>query len=63
MSDTPARTTTESDDQRAERVMAWVEYRNTYGVNERDLIAAHKAFMAGWDARADATTTEPGPLR
>lgn len=59
----PINPDTESADQRAERVMAWAEYRNTYGVNERDLIAAHKAFMAGWEARADATTTEPGPLR
>lgn len=61
MSDTPAET--ETDDQRAERVMAWAEYRNTYGVNERDLITAHKAFMAGWAARGDATTVEAGPLR
>lgn len=59
MSDTPA----ETDDQRAERVAAWAEYRNTYGVSERDMITAHKAFMAGWAARGDATTVEAGPLR
>ena len=29
---------------------AWSDYRKEYGVREADLVAAHKAFRAGWKA-------------
>jgi hypothetical protein len=33
-----------------EAAMAWATYRNDYGVAAKDLVAAHKAFLAGWKA-------------
>lgn len=55
----------ETEEDRVERAMAWAEYRNTYGINAGDLTAAHKAFLAGWDAHRDGLATEhqTGPLR
>jgi hypothetical protein len=32
--------------------LAWADYRKDYGVNSADMTAAHKAFLAGWQARA-----------
>lgn len=33
---------------------AWTDYRNAYGVPEHETTAAHKAFLAGWDAARGA---------
>ncbi len=40
----------------------WSDYRKKYGVSGRALIAAHKAFTAGWEA-ARGKSFEGGPLR
>lgn len=55
----------ETDQQRAERVMAWAEYRNTYQLPSATLGIAHAAFMAGWEAHRDGNTTahQQGPQR
>jgi hypothetical protein len=30
--------------------VAWTDYRNAYGVTNGQMVIAHKAFLAGWDA-------------
>lgn len=39
-----------SENEKTERQCAWADYRKDYGVSESEMVAAHKAFMAGWDA-------------
>ncbi|WP_280412631.1 hypothetical protein [Nocardia asiatica] len=41
--------------------VAWADYRSQYGVNRADLVAARKAFIAGWEAANGKD--EAGPLR
>ena len=38
------------DPDAADRQCAWADYRKDYGVGESEMMAAHKAFMAGWKA-------------
>ncbi|WP_280503012.1 hypothetical protein [Nocardia farcinica] len=35
------------------RTIAWATYRKAYGVSAAALNEAHKAFLAGWDARGE----------
>lgn len=44
-----------------EVALAWFDYRKDYGVSERDLTAAHKAFKAGWQAAREGD--QSGALR
>lgn len=39
-----------ADVEAIEQACAWAEYRKNYGVSASDRTAAHKAFLAGWDA-------------
>lgn len=39
-----------SEDYQTAVACAWTDYRNAYGVPEHQMTAAHKAFLAGWDA-------------
>lgn len=32
------------------RACEWADYRKAYGVSAEHITAAHKAFIAGWDA-------------
>lgn len=50
-----------SEDYRTDAACAWTDYRNAYGVPEQHLAAAHKAFLAGWDAARG--TDHAGVLR
>jgi hypothetical protein len=43
-----------SEDYRTAAACAWTDYRNAYGVPEHPMTAAHKAFLAGWDAARGA---------
>ena len=38
------------DPDAADRQCAWADYRKDYGVGEPEMVAAHKAFVAGWKA-------------
>ena len=49
------------DPDAADRQCAWADYRKDYGVGESDMVAAHKAFMAGWKAAREGD--QSGPLR
>lgn len=49
------------DPDTADRQCAWADYRKDYGVGESDMVAAHKAFMAGWKAAREGD--QSGPLR
>ena len=42
--------------------VAWADYRKEIGVKPHCLRAAHKAFLAGWEA-ARGKSNEGGPLR
>lgn len=45
----------------SDRQCAWADYRKDYGVGEPEMVAAHKAFMAGWKAAREGD--QSGPLR
>lgn len=45
-----------------QQACAWSDYRKAYGVNEKNLHAAHKAFIAGWEA-GQGKSFEEGPVR
>ena len=53
--------TADRDEVAEELACAWADYRKDYGVNQRDLQAAHKAFKAGWQAAR--TGDQSGPFR
>ena len=55
-------TDAQSANEAQSRAFEWANYRNAYGVNGGDIIAAHKAFAAGWDA-AQGRTHEGGLIR
>lgn len=42
----------------ADLACAWADYRKAFGVPAEHLTAAHKAFKAGWEARANPTINE-----
>jgi len=42
-------------DEHADRASGWCDYRNDFGIDVADLDAAHKAFLAGWDAARGRT--------
>ena len=50
-----------TDDADARRI-AWVDYRKEYGIGRDPMVAARKAFMAGWDAARGALDIG-GPLQ
>ena len=54
-------TPTPVDPDTADRQCAWADYRKDYGVSESDMVAAHKAFMAGWKSAREGD--QSGPLR
>lgn len=45
-----------------QQACAWSDYRKEYGVSAGALAEAHKAFIAGWEAR-QGKSFEGGPLR
>ncbi len=49
------------DPDASDRQCAWADYREDYGVGEPEMVAAHKAFMAGWKAAREGD--QSGPLR
>ena len=49
------------DPDASDRQCAWADYRKDYGVGEPEMVAAHKAFMAGWKAAREGD--QSGPLR
>lgn len=49
------------DPDAADRQCAWADYRKDYGDGESDMVAAHKAFMAGWKSAREGD--QSGPLR
>lgn len=49
------------EDEATEIACAWADYRKDYGVAQRDLNSAHKAFTAGWKAAREGD--QSGSLR
>ena len=45
-------------DKDVERACAWADYRKDYGVSTREMNAAHKAFLAGWQAAREGDQSE-----
>ncbi|MFF4026937.1 hypothetical protein ACFYY5_29215 [Nocardia elegans] len=50
------------EDTKIRQACEWSDYRKSYGIASDPTIAAHKAFLAGWEA-AMGNSFEEGPVR
>lgn len=56
----PENTRPMTEQERIDAACEWADYRNSYGIARDPMVAAHKAFLAGYQAALQSPDQEPG---